>query len=344
MLDGNFCSSVVGVLKDSDADPCAGVPVDLPIPNFEGCPVYNVLTCAHLENMPNNGHWTMEDVNNSDPSSCIIVLYDYVFAAGESPQDNPFTPPGSGTLTFANKHGGGSAAVLNNCRTDITAKFESIVDTPGAPDHTKGALNAVLPYLVGVIHESNVDPCYVGDPPSACESFEDDSSLSYFTMDQVRSTSSASSCVVVVLGKVYNVQNFKQYHHGGADEIEEHCRQDITNDFFEKPFHTLVQLGAIQEFQIGVLQDSMADPCSARYVPNPDGPVSGGGGSGGEEEDESSSDSEDDKNSSLFVFMFEDKEKDIMRDCEWLGEQDEETQEEYCDEDKIEKYCSEVCD
>ena len=294
MLDGNFCSSIAGVIKDSDADPCKGEPAPLPTPDFEGCPVYDVLTCNHLANMPNNGRWNLEDVQNSDQSSCVIALYGYVFAAGMAPQDNPFTPPGSGSLSFANKHGGGSEAVLRHCRTDMTDAFERMVDIPGVPDHTKGGLNAILPYLVGVIRNSDVDPCFVGDPPTACAAFQADSSLTHFTMDQVRS-SSVSRCYLVVLGKVYDLQDFKRHHHGGSDEIAEHCRQDVTGDFFEKPFHTLVQLGAIQQFQKGVIQESIADPCGANYVPNPDPAVYGDDSEDDDsEEEEEKEDEEED--------------------------------------------------
>ena len=293
MLEDNFCSSVVGVMKDSLADPCFGNDVvDLPIPDFESCRVYDVLTCDHLTNMPNSGHWNLEKVKAESASSCHVILYNYVFALGLPPQDNPFTPPGSGLLTFENKHGGGPTAVRNNCQTDMTAVFETMINQAGVPDHTPGALNAVLPYLVGVVEGSNVDPCVPGqEPPHPCDIFVQD----HFTMEQVRN-SDRSRCWVVVLGKVYDLQEFKVHHHGGADEIEEHCRQDITNDFFEKSFHTLVQLSAVQRFQIGVIADSMADPCSDNYVPNPeyrDGETTSGDSESEDPEESEDSESED---------------------------------------------------
>ena len=298
MLDGNFCASVVGVIKDSPADPCAGTgasPDPLPTPDFEGCPVYDVLTCDHLDAMPNGGRWNMTTVQSSKDTHCYTALYNYVFALGLPPQqNNPFTPPGSGQLTFADKHGGGSDAVLNHCQEDITEVFETLVNMPGKPDHTKGALNAILPYLVGVIQDSDVDPCVEGQgPPTPCDAFQA-SGLKNYTLDDVVN-SDTSRCYVVVLGKVYDVQEFKQHHHGGADEIEEHCRQDITGDFFEKPFHTLVQLGAIQQFQKGVIKESMADPCSVNYVPNPDGTEYGGSEDSDEEEPENRLEDEDEE-------------------------------------------------
>jgi cytochrome b involved in lipid metabolism len=328
MLDGNFCSSIAGVIKGSDADPCEGEPADLPVPDFEGCAVYDVLTCDHLTDMPNGGRWDLEAVNNTESGACYAVLYNYVFALGLPPRDNPFTPPGSGTLTFENKHGGGPDAVRNNCQTDMTAQFELMFNKPGVPDHTKGALNAVLPYLVGVIQGSDVDPCVAGqEPPSACSVFN---KISY-TMSDVRD-SNTSRCWVVVLGKIYDVQEFKVHHHGGADEIEEHCREDVTNDFFGKSFHTIVQLGAIKQFQVGVIAESMADPCSVNYIPNPDPADYGDGGDSIDEEEEEEED----------AFTFKDA-KGNTRDCTWLGNAKETKQNRNCKKSNVKSGCPDVC-
>jgi hypothetical protein len=109
-------------------------------------------------------------------------------------------------------------------------------------------------------------------------------------MQQVQATPT-SRCYSVVLGKVYNLQGFAPHHYGGQDEIQEHCRQDITDDFFGKPFHTLVQFVAIQDFQKGVIEGGTADPCSANYVPNPDGSGYGGDSvDGGDKDDSEDSD------------------------------------------------------
>ena len=94
--------------------------------------------------------------------------------------------------------------------------------------------------------------------------------------------SASAGCIAVVLGKVYDLAGFAQYHYGGRGEITESCGDDITNDFLEKSFHSLAQLGAIQQFQVGVIENGMADPCSPNYVPNPDPPF----GEEGESEDE----------------------------------------------------------
>jgi hypothetical protein len=46
----------------------------------------------------------------------------------------------------------------------------------------------------------------------------------------------------------------------------------MTGDFFEKPFHTVVHLGTIQDYQIGVIENSIADPCSSNYIQDPERP------------------------------------------------------------------------
>jgi cytochrome b involved in lipid metabolism len=245
---------IVGYIKDSDADPCANSnPEPIPPPDFEDCTVYDVLQCDHLPSMPNGGKWTIDDVAQST-TGCVVALYNYVYDLGSPPQPNPFTPQNPGSLTFAEKHGGGPQPVLGRCNTDMTDVFENWVVRPGAPDHTKGSMNAIIGYLVGVIEGSDADPCVY--PPPELTSSCDTSELTYWTMLDVRQSS--TGCVSVVLGKVYDLEGFAPHHYGGSGEILEHCRQDITDDFFEKTFHTLVQLGAIQQFQIGVIQYGMA--------------------------------------------------------------------------------------
>uniref|UniRef100_A0A7S3KYT3 Cytochrome b5 heme-binding domain-containing protein n=1 Tax=Amphora coffeiformis TaxID=265554 RepID=A0A7S3KYT3_9STRA len=349
MLEDNFCSTVAGVIKGSEQDPCEPdyVPVDFPEPDFDSCFVYDVLRCEHLDAMPQNGKWDLAKVQSMDDIECYAILYNYVFAFGLPPQNNPFTPPGSGTLEFTNKHGGGSAAVIENCETDMTAVFESMVNKPRIPDHTPGGLNAILPYLVGVVENSDVDPCK-HPPPTACEALD----LPYISMVQVRN-SNRSRCWVVVMGKVYDLQDFKQHHHGGADEIEENCREDITDDFMENmPPHTLVQLGAIQQFQIGVIEGSMADPCSGSYEPNPDTTAyNTGDGSGDEEEEEDEDEEEDEEREDepelgaeeeTVAFTFKDS-KGRERDCGWLGNTKAKIQKKFCNKAAVKVGCNQVC-
>jgi len=272
----------VGVIKGSPEDPCgSSYPPSYSEPDFEACAVYDVVTCSELANMPNGGKWAMEDVENPS-SGCVVKLYDYVYDVGSPPQPNSFTPPNSGSLTFADKHGGGKDKILAQCNKDMTGVFEALVDKPGAPDHTKGSLNAILPYLVGVIEGSLSDPC-VNPPPPACSPND----IEYWSMSEVASAS--TGCISVVLGKVYDLAEFSQHHYGGQGEILEKCGDDITNDFLEKSFHNLAHLGAIQQFQRGLIKDSMADPCSSKYTPFPN-PTFGEGGSDGGESGETSDD------------------------------------------------------
>ena len=282
----NMVSDVkVGVIKGSPKDPCSDTypPPPDPEPDFDACGVYDVVTCADLASMPNNGLWSHDDVvNSSTDSSCIVQLYDYVFDVGSPPQEsNRFTPPNSGMLTFAEKHGGGPEAVTENCRKDLTEKFAELRNMPGVPNHTEGALNAILPYLVGVIQGSMADPCEFAPPPICPDE------LPYWTMTEVQQAT--TGCIAVVLGKVYDLAGFAEHHYGGSGEIRDACREDITDDFLEKSFHTLVQLGAIQQFQVGVIEGSMADPCSSNYDANPN-PLFG---ESGDEDGDEDSDGED---------------------------------------------------
>jgi len=283
---------VVGVIKDSPEDPCgkqgSNYPPDYVSPDFDSCQVYDVVTCDSLDAMPNGGKWTMDQVKAST-SGCIVKLFDYVYDVGSPPQlSNPFTPPNSGSLTFADKHGGGSDAVLRQCTKDMTEVFEGLVNKREIPDHTKGALNAILPYLVGVIEDSPSNPCRK-PPPPICNPSE----ISYWEMSEV--ASQTTGCYAVVMGKVYNLAEFAQHHYGGRDEIQESCGDDITNDFLEKSFHSLAQLGAIQQFQEGVIRNSMADPCTSNYIANPD-PIFGDEGTSGGDDGGDDSSGESDVN------------------------------------------------
>ena len=217
-----------------------------------------------------------------------------------------------------------------------------------------------------------MDPCVPGQgAPDPCDAFNDDPSMSFYTMADVRN-SPTTRCYIVVLGKVYDLKDFQQHHHGGAGEIREHCRQDATSDFFEKSFHTLVQLGAIQQFQVGVITGSTADACSDNYDPNPDG-TGFADGSGDEEDDEK--DSEDADNGprtdptgtrteptetrteptalkteptalrtehTAAEFTFEDN-RGRERSCEWLEKQKKKLQKKFCKEDDVSSVCS-VCE
>lgn len=281
----NMVSDVkVGVIEDSTKDPCGTSFDSSPVspPNFDACGVYDVVTCSDLATMPHGGQWDLADVQGYSGSGCVVKLFDYVFDVGSPPQDNVFTPPNSGSLTFADKHGGGSLAVLTRCQTDMTAVFEALKDRSGVPDHTKGALNAILPYLVGVVRNSVSDPCK-NPPPPLCE---DPSKITYWTMSEVQE---ATDCVSVVMGKVYNLEPFAPHHYGGSEEIWEHCRQDITSDFLEKSPHTLAQLGAIQQFQVGVISGGQADPCGESFVQFPD-PQFGDSEDSGDSDENSSED------------------------------------------------------
>ena len=250
--------SIVGVIADGAADGCPITATDYEVPNFDECDVYNRLTCERLESMPNEGKWTVEQVEAATDRRCLVALYDYVYELD--------APPVGGGLTFANKHGGGRDAIVNHCNEDITGIFETLIKTSGVPDHTKGSMNAIIGYLAGVIDGSDADPCVNPPPEPNCDQDE----LTYFTMNEVRAL--MGGCVAVVWGKVYLLDEFATYHFGGRDEILEHCGEDMTNEFFEKPFHTIVHLGAIQNFQIGVIEDSIADPCSNNYIQDPDRP------------------------------------------------------------------------
>jgi cytochrome b involved in lipid metabolism len=250
---------VVGVIQGGEADLCANPnPKPAPTPNFDACLVYDTLKCSQLNAMP-KGKWTMDEVAAST-TGCIVVLYNYVYDLDSPPQMNPTTPPGSGNRTFAAKHVGGRPAILNRCRSDLTPVFENWVPRPGAPSHNKGTANAIIQYLVGVIGGSDADPCTNPPPAPTCGSHE----LTYYTMASVQA--STTGCLAVVLGKVYNLQTFSQLHYGGQDAILEHCRQDVTSDFLEKPFHKVVHLGSIKQWQVGVIEGGIADPCGSNFA------------------------------------------------------------------------------
>lgn len=267
---------IVGVIKDSPEDPCATsdptswTAPEHPLPDFEDCDVYDRFTCDVLQSMPNQGMWNLqkiEEYHAANPtSSCVTILYDWVFDLGRIADD--------GTEEFFKKHGNGQypEAILRYCGKNMTDAFVRTVDQGRlcVPDHTRGGLNAVSAYVVGVVEGSDVDPCLF-PPPTPCEEFEA-SGLKYYTwsnngVDQTIS-SIDQGCPIVVYDKVYDVEVFQAYHPGGAGEIREHCGDDVTKDFLEKEEHRpLYHLGGLQNYQLGVIRNGITDACGSDYEP-----------------------------------------------------------------------------
>ena len=172
------------------------------------------------------------------------------------------------SAAFYLKHGAGlhPTAITDYCGKDMTAAFEAA--EPGGADcvplHTLGALNAVSGYVVGVLAGAEVDPCTY-QPPDACT----DVTHRYFSKNgniDPHFDNASPGCNVVIYGKVYNLSSFAPHHWGGADEIMENCGQDVTRDWLEEDEHIpLFHLGSLRDFQVGLIRNSVSDPCSANY-------------------------------------------------------------------------------
>ena len=104
---------------------------------------------------------------------------------------------------------------MDHCGTDISAIFEAAEDLPGPciPRHTRGGLNAISGYVVGVVEGSDVDPC-VHTPPDPCDALH----MPYLTLENAPGV-----CPIAILGKIYDLAEFAPYHHGGANQIERRC-------------------------------------------------------------------------------------------------------------------------
>ncbi len=83
---------------------------------------------------------------------------------------------------------------------------------------------------------------------------ENPNAVKSYTMAEVATHNSASSCWTVVSGKVYDVTSFTSRHPGGAEKIEALCGKDGTSQFMDqhsgdsRPERTLANLS------IGVLK------------------------------------------------------------------------------------------
>lgn len=226
----NMCNDyIVGVIKGSPEDPCSSKNWEAPTypyPDFEACDVYQNITCTALPMLPNNGPrnglWTMDEVREAQShyfvdmvqnrtEHCYSVLHNWVYDFGVSPLD--------GSDPFYLKHGNGQypQAVLKYCGKDMTEAFDRTVDQDRlcVPDHTLGGMNVLSGYVVGVLEGSDVDPCNV-EPPTACETFHARNLARLTTSDF---NSIQSGCPIIVLNKVYDLQQFAPYHYGGEDEI-----------------------------------------------------------------------------------------------------------------------------
>jgi len=227
----NMCNDyIVGVLKGSAEDPCASAgnwePPYYPYPDFEDCDVYYNITCDALSALPNSGPrgglWTAEEVAeaqnnypvdlvNNRTDHCYTILHDWVYDFGVSPLD--------GSAPFYLKHGNGwyPQAILKWCGLDMTQAFDRTVDQDRecVPDHTRGGMNVLSGYVVGAIEGSNADPCF-SEPPTPQEVLQQ-KNLQHFSMNDVRNIQ--TGCPIVVLGKVYNLEEFAIYHAGGRSKI-----------------------------------------------------------------------------------------------------------------------------
>lgn len=284
----NMCHNyIVGVLKDSYEDPCANDPwtePEYPYPDFAACDVYDNITCTSLEflpnNGPNNGAWNAEMVateqalyppidltdwdNMMATQHCYTILHGWVYDFAQPPLD--------GSDPFFKKHGNGlyPQAILKHCGSDMTIPFDDTVDQARecVPDHTLGGMNVLSGYVVGVIEDSEADPCLWDQvPDTPCQALTDDileGELEYFTASNF--VDSGVACPVVILDKVYDLTDFAPFHWGGENQIDSVCFRDATKRYLSKrSHHPRIHLGSIQRLQIGVIQDGITDACSPNY-------------------------------------------------------------------------------
>ncbi|CAB9526032.1 expressed unknown protein [Seminavis robusta] len=249
----NMCHNyIVGVIKDSPEDPCAQsewVEPHYPYPDFDACDVYHNITCSALGNdeemlpmdpqlvdknmFPLDRRWTLEqvqatleeypvDMATNTSAHCYTILHDWVYDLGVSPLD--------GSAPFYLKHGNGwyPQEILRWCGEDMTQNFDALIDEERecVPDHTKGGMNVLSGYVVGVVKESHVDPC-VYPPPTSCETFHAQN-LGHYTYDNFDKIPGAD-CPVVIMDKVYDLGEFMQYHPGGTGQIRGACKKDVTS-------------------------------------------------------------------------------------------------------------------
>jgi len=201
--------------------------------------VYHNITCDALAVLPNNGPrngiWNTDEVAeaqsyypidmvNNRTDHCYTVLHNWVYDFGVSPLD--------GSAPFYLKHGNGQfpQAILKHCGSDMAEAFDLEIDQHQlcVPDHTLGGMNVLSGYVVGVIEDSAVDPCFV-EPPSPCETFTS-KNLVRFTMDDFDSI--RNGCAINVLDKVYNLKEFASYHFGGKGQIavrRKRCRDKLSS-------------------------------------------------------------------------------------------------------------------
>ena len=282
----SMCSNyVVGAIEGSLEDPCSNIndyPPEYLLPGFAECDAYFNITCDDLGTGPDftirpdrsdlapiGGLWeSVEAVAayqaelkaaNPATTTCLSVVHGWVFDFGNSPLD--------GSISFINKHANGEApeAISDYCGADMTDAFDSAVPGGCVPLHTLGALNAVSGYVVGVIEGDLVDPCtYV--PPDPCL----DHTFTYYSMngqdDPDFRNAAGSVCPIVILGKVYDLNTFAPHHFGGEEKVSRRCHSDVTEEWLGEDEHIpLYHLGSVQDFQIGLIRDSVSDPCSANY-------------------------------------------------------------------------------
>ena len=78
---------------------------------------------------------------------------------------------------------------------------------------------------VGVIEGTDADPCAQEPRYDHCQDLKD-RGLKFYVNDRL--WKAETGCPVMVLGKVYNLTEFKQRHWGGTGSIS--CRKDITSN------------------------------------------------------------------------------------------------------------------